>query len=179
MSFSITKQQVLTIIATGFAIGRVPKAPGTFGSALTFLLLYLLACATRLPVIELLQKTGYMFCAVIGLYALGCWATDAYMRATGKHDPKEVVIDEIAGQWLTLTLAVYILPDWVYMQHLGIFFILCFLFFRLFDVVKLGPVKWADSKLDGAHGVMLDDIFAGVFAGIVTSVAMYMVVYVF
>lgn len=178
MKINITKQQVVEAIATGLWVGKLPKTPGTFGSILACVLILILAGVTGIPVLELIQKTQWMLLITIGWYVLGCWATDHYMRAVGKPDPQEVVVDEIAGQWLTLTLVACILPEYLVMQHGVAFFLLSFIGFRIFDMIKIGPVKWADQKLKGAHGVMLDDIFAGIMASIAASMAVYMVAYV-
>ena len=73
-----------------------------------------------------------------------------------------VVIDEFAGQMLTFVFAGQLL---YHNTDAWLIYLIGFGLFRLFDIVKLGPVKWADSKLKNAWGVMLDDIFAGIIAG--------------
>jgi phosphatidylglycerophosphatase A len=95
---------------------------------------------------------------------VGFYATSRYQQQTGKHDPKEVVIDELVGIWITL-LAV---PTWVY-------FVPAFLLFRLFDITKPWPIGWADKKVPGALGVMLDDILAGALA----AACLYGMVHIF
>lgn len=78
-----------------------------------------------------------------------------------------VVIDEVAGQSLTFTLVGnYLQGNWNFWYA----YLIGFALFRLFDIVKMGPVKWADSKLKNAWGVMLDDMFAGCFAAVVLLV---------
>ena len=79
---------------------------------------------------------------------------DIYQIHTGGHDGSEIVIDEVAGQWLVL------LVSSLDIVHLG----LGFLLFRLFDIWKPWPVCWVDSNLKGGFGVMADDILAGVYA---------------
>lgn len=75
-----------------------------------------------------------------------------------------VVIDEVAGQSLTFALVGnYLIGNW----NLWYVYLIGFALFRLFDIVKMGPVKWADSKLKNAWGVMLDDMFAGCLAAVV------------
>lgn len=165
-------------IATGLYVGKYPKAPGTIGSLTTFVWIILLSVVLRTPLIEMLQDAPLMYTVVGIIYALGAIATRHYMKLTGKHDPKEVVIDEVAGQWLTVALTAPIL-GWFQVQIttglVVFYFVLCFGFFRLFDIVKIGPVKWADTKVDGSHGVMLDDMFAGVLA----AISVYIVLLVF
>ena len=92
---------------------------------------------------------------VIGMLALGIWASNRYTQASGQSDPGEIVVDEVAGQWLALIFAA---PDnpW----H----FLAAFLLFRFFDIAKLWPANWAQDQLPGGWGVMMDDIVAGVYA---------------
>lgn len=146
-------------IATFFCIGLLKPAPGTWGSALA--LPFIWGCfwlGGQLGV------SGIVILAV--LFALttsvGWWATQRYMDDTGKHDPSEVVVDEAAGQMLTFLVA----APFVGTLSIDVF-VAAFVLFRLFDIVKLGPVKWADQKLPGAAGVMLDDLFAGTAAGLI------------
>ena len=75
----------------------------------------------------------------------------------GCEDPKQVVIDEIAGQWLVLL----IVPPGALEYALG------FVLFRIFDIFKPWPVSWADRTIKGGFGVMLDDILAALYAMIV------------
>ena len=95
------------------------------------------------------------------------------METKGKadQDPSEIVIDEVAGQWLAF------LPVSIGAAHVGANllslwpgFVFAFLFFRLFDIWKPGPIGWADRRND-ALGVMLDDIFAGFAAALCVVVA--------
>jgi phosphatidylglycerophosphatase A len=93
--------------------------------------------------------------AVSAALALGVWASGLYCAATEQPDSGEVVIDEVAGQWLALVFAA---PDnpW----H----FLAAFLLFRFFDIVKLWPASWAQDQLPGGWGVMMDDVVAGLYA---------------
>jgi phosphatidylglycerophosphatase A len=92
------------LTATWFGIGKIPFAPGTWGSLFTFPLFilshYLLAFASS----ESTFKNLYLLCVTI-LFIIGQWATNVYMKRTGRHDPKEVVIDEVAGQILVFFAA--------------------------------------------------------------------------
>ena len=106
--------------------------------------------------------------ALLSISAFGWWATSVYLKQIKTKDPSEVVIDELIGQWiavLPIAIAVFyfkldpfdLWPGWIS----------SFLFFRLFDICKPSLIGWADKK-NGALGVMLDDIFAGVAAAICT-----------
>ena len=89
------------------------------------------------------------------VFALGLWAADRYMKAVGLHDPGAIVVDEVAGQWLTLAVAP--LDPLAYLAG--------FLLFRIFDVLKPWPAGWLDRRVGGAFGVMIDDIAAAAYAG--------------
>lgn len=145
------------LIATFFYVGHLRPFSGTWGSL------------AALPVFWALHVLGGPWlagAATVVVFFVGWWATQDYVSRTGVKDPSEVVVDEVAGQWLTLmpvsigataagveVLALY--PGWI----------AGFILFRFFDIVKMGPVKRADNRPD-ALGVMLDDIFAGIFAAL-------------
>ena len=139
------KEKLARIIATGGGLGFLPKAPGTWGAigAVAFYALlgpYLNALLQSLIAIVLILS--------------GIWASEIYAQKKDK-DPQEVVIDEIAGQWLTL-VSFNISP---------LNLILGFFFFRLFDIWKPLPIKLGE-KLPGGIGIMMDDILAGIAANL-------------
>ncbi len=145
------------LIATFFYIGHLRHAPGTWGS--------LAALPVALIVILLLGPWGLLLAAFI-VFVAGLWATTLETRGKTDHDPAEIVIDEVAGQWIAL------LPVAFGAAHVGVTvtalwpgWLFAFLLFRLFDIWKPGPVGWADRR-HGPLGVMLDDVIAGVMAGI-------------
>jgi len=76
---------------------------------------------------------------------------------TGEHDSGAIVIDEVAGMWITL------LP----IAYSPIHILLAFALFRFFDIVKPWPISWCDKKLPGALGVMADDVVAGIFSALI------------
>ena len=86
---------------------------------------------------------------------LGIIAANHYGQATGRKDPGEVIIDEVAGQWLALCAV----------PHDMVWFVAGFILFRFFDILKLGPVRWAEKR-PGGLGVMADDIFAGLLSAL-------------
>mgnify|MGYP005651653423 FL=1 len=146
-------------IATIFGIGYLRPAPGTWGSLFALILAILL--------VKIFGITGFIL-ALLSISAFGWWATSVYLKQIKTKDPSEVVIDELIGQWiavLPIAIAVFyfkldpfdLWPGWIS----------SFLFFRLFDICKPSLIGWADKK-NGALGVMLDDIFAGVAAAICT-----------
>ncbi|CAA7623455.1 Phosphatidylglycerophosphatase A [Candidatus Terasakiella magnetica] len=140
----ITLFHPATLAATWFGAGLLPKAPGTWGSA------------AALPFAWVMMRFGgvwLVLAAVAVCFLVGWWASAVYVRHTGAEDPSEVVIDEVAGQWLVL--AACPLDPLAY----GLGFIL----FRVFDVWKPWPVGWADRHIGGGLGIMVDDILAALY----------------
>lgn len=140
--------RVPILLATWFGVGRLPVAPGTWGS------LAALPCAWAL---YRLGGSVALIAATVVVFCIGLWAADAYIAASENPDPAPVVIDEVAGQWLTLL----VVPADLILYALG------FVLFRLFDILKPWPISWADRNIKGGFGIMFDDILAGVYAGII------------
>ncbi|HHI98214.1 MAG TPA: phosphatidylglycerophosphatase A [Thermodesulfatator atlanticus] len=132
------------LIATGGGLGRLPKAPGTWASL--GLVLVFAGVSRFLP--PVLQSV----LAVI-LFLVGIWSAERYAAAQEEKDPKEIVIDEITGQWLTLA------GFEATVANLALGFIL----FRLFDIFKPLPIRLGE-KLPGGLGIMMDDVLAGIAA---------------
>lgn len=134
--------------ATGFYSGLLPKAPGTWGSLLA---------AMSAPVFTLTGSSIWVF-SILGLLFLiiGIPVSSAYEKQTGVTDPSEVVIDEIAGQFLAFILV----PVTPFTLILG------FILFRIFDIFKPFPANYAQNNMPGGWGIMLDDIVAGIYAGV-------------
>ena len=139
-------------IATKFGLGLTTKAPGTVGS---------LATVTVAAGIAYFYGTAGILAFAVIVFFIGVWATHQLIKNQENKDPSMVVIDEVAGQTLSFALVGNLLmgswENW-YLYLIG------FALFRLFDIVKMGPVKWADTKIKNAWGVMLDDVFAGCLA---------------
>lgn len=132
-------------IACGFGSGLAPRAPGTVGSLLALLPWWL--WFRHLP--------PWHYALVLACaFALGTWAADWAIAKLGKEDPGLVVCDEFVGLWLALLLAP---QGWTWM-------LAGFALFRLFDIWKPWPVRWADRHVHGGFGTMLDDLLAGGYA---------------
>jgi phosphatidylglycerophosphatase A len=138
-------------LASGFGSGFSPRAPGTVGT-LVALLPWLWLRTLPLPLYALV---------VVLAFAIGVWAAEWVVRRSGIQDPQVVVWDEFVGVWIALAAAP---AGWVWM-------LAGFALFRLFDIWKPWPVRWADQKLHGGLGVMLDDVFAGIYALIAMQLA--------
>lgn len=145
------------LIATFFYVGHMRPAPGTWGS--------LAALPTGWAIYVALGPYGLLVAIALS-YALGVWATARETRGKDNHDPSEIVIDEVCGQWIALLpLAFGAARQDVSMLALWPGWIAAFALFRLFDITKWGPIGWAD-RLHGPTGVMLDDVIAGIFAAL-------------
>lgn len=145
------------LIGTVAGVGHIRPAPGTWGSAVALPLAW---------IVHGMGGFGLFAAATLLVFGLGWWATARITAGSENHDPSEVVVDEVVGQWLALFPLSYaattrdmdilvMWPGWL----------AAFVLFRLFDIWKPWLVGWADRRGD-ALGVMLDDVIAGVFAAI-------------
>jgi phosphatidylglycerophosphatase A len=139
-------------LATGAGAGYGPIAPGTWGSAL--------GVALALPLAA--GGPGLYAASLASLLAVGIWAADEAERAFGREDDGRIVIDEVVGQLLALSP---LLADPARLRS-PIWLVTGFVAFRLFDVWKPGPVRWAERRFSGGMGVMLDDVVAAAFAAL-------------
>ena len=148
------------IIATFFYIGHLRPAPGTWASL-----------AALLVGFAIIYTTGFFgLCfAILASFSLGWWATAAQTKGKVDHDPSEIVIDEVAGQWISI----FPLAIWPQQFDISIlYWLLAFGAFRMFDITKPGLVGWADRQL-GPLAVMLDDVIAGIMAAAVIGLVMF------
>jgi phosphatidylglycerophosphatase A len=158
--------RLATLVASVFGIGYFGTAPGTVMSAV----------AVPLAILIALYCGGGMAVLVASLIALavGIAACGEHVRATGRQDPSECVIDELAGQWLACAFCLLPLGGLSAPAAISLpAFAIAFLLFRLFDIWKPWPVGWADRNIGGGLGVMADDMLAGLMAGIGVVLARY------
>ena len=154
-------------ISTFFYVGFLRPAPGTWGSIVGIILAY-----------KLLITISFFTFFIILLFTviIGFWSTKNYIKnSSEKSDPSEVVIDEVIGQWITILPIGYILEIDEFLKD-GFWFVWLWAFvsFRFFDITKLGLISWADN-LGGALGVLLDDILAGIAAGLTVAVLVILI----
>lgn len=145
---------LLAQLATLGPLGRSLPAPGTAGSLFALVTGFFLAKGGILVLLP----------ALLLVTIIGVCAADAYSHLTGEHDAGEVIIDEVAGQWLVLFCIPPNLDTALWWYAAG------FLLFRLFDILKPWPVSAAE-RLPGGIGVMADDLVAGTLAGIALIMA--------
>ena len=138
--------KIAVFLATGAGSGFAPKAPGTFGS-LASLPLIGFAHAREWSDIE-------MMIAIIIISMIGMWSTARVEGLWKTHDDGRIVIDEVAGMFITLAWFPFDLPHVV----------AGFALFRLFDIWKPGPIGYIDDNWPGAWGTFFDDVVAGIFA---------------
>ena len=135
-----------TLLATWFGVGLLRFASGTWGSL------------AALPFAAAIVWAGGAVALALGAalaFAVGVWAAD-HVGRSGEKDSSAIVIDEVAGQWVAL------LPVALDLRY----YVIGFLLFRVADIVKPWPASWADKRVAGGLGVMLDDIFAGIYAAV-------------
>lgn len=143
--------RVAHLLAVWFGCGLLPKAPGTFGT-LGAIPLYLLL-RPRGP--------GVVALAAVALTAIGIWAAERVCRRLGGKDPQIICIDEVAGVFVT----------WIAAPATTAGLIAGVVLFRIFDQTKPWPARWAERRLPGGAGVVLDDVAAGMWGAALLLVA--------
>ncbi len=149
-----------------FGLGRIKKIPGTFGSLATIIILYFFFHIVNL------SSNIILICLII-IFIYSFPAISNYIKDVKNKDPKEVIIDEFIGQSI---------PIYMYEISHGteknpndaiIFYIICFILFRFFDIAKPFPVSFFDKNLKNSFGVVMDDVCAGFY--VVLSIICFMV----
>ncbi len=145
---NVNKRKAYFWLSTWFGSGLITPASGTWGTLFSMpfvVAAYIFGGATALLI----------GCVII--FAIGLWAAQQFEKDSKSHDSSMIVIDETAGMFLAAaTVNGSILS-----------FVLAFILFRFFDALKPWPICWIDKKVNGAFGVMIDDILAGIFAAAV------------
>ena len=136
------KYKFSEIICTVLYIGKLPLAPGTFGSLAALVCWFFIKPFLSDPLFLLI--TG-------GIFFLGIACSEIIVSAGNVKDPQFIVIDEWVGMWIGLYLV----------EHSILWGLAAFFCFRIFDIFKPGPIGEMD-KLDGGIGVMMDDVVAGI-----------------
>ena len=140
------------LLATGLGSGLAPFAPGTVGSLLALPIWWFVLADLSVPV-----QIASVACIVL----ISIWVVDRACRAAGVGDASAFVLDEFVGQWVALVAA----PKSLLAVAVG------FVLFRAFDIAKPWPVSWADRRLSGGLGVVIDDVLAGVLAAVVLQLS--------
>lgn len=173
------KFNIASLISTVCEVGDIKYAPGTFGSLITFpIFLIINKVMSILGIQSLLALASLYLIIILLLFLLANWAINVYITTNKKDDPSEVVIDEVIGQliayMLPFLLTVYYYTDFISVMFdssmisiiTGLILIIApFLFFRVFDILKIGLVGYIDSHIHGSIGIIMDDVVAGFYAG--------------
>ncbi|MCP3876160.1 MAG: phosphatidylglycerophosphatase A [Desulfobacteraceae bacterium] len=143
-------QKIIMFFATGGYSGKIPFAPGTFGTI----------AGIPFALVLLVIPPPFYGVYVVSMILAAIYFADQAEKILGKKDPGCIVIDEIAGYVITMSLV----PLSVYTLVTGFFI------FRFFDIVKLAPVKYFENNFSGGAGVVLDDIMAGILSAAVLRI---------
>ena len=149
-----------------FGLGKIPKIPGTFGSLATIIILYfffhILNISSNIILVGLIIIFIYSFSAVT-----------THIKDNEDKDPKEVIIDEFIGQSIPIYLYEISHGTIKSPDEAIIFYIVCFILFRFFDIAKPFPVSYFDKNFKNSFGVIMDDVCAGLY--VVLSLICFMV----
>ena len=155
-----------TLFVTMFGLGKVPKIPGTFGSLATVVVLYLF-----FHIFNISSNIILIGLMIIFIYSFS--AVALHIKDNENKDPKEVVIDEFIGQSIPIYL--YEISHGIEKNpnEAIIFYGICFVLFRYFDIMKPFPVSFFDKNFKNSFGVIMDDVCAGLY--VVLSLICFMV----
>ena len=155
-----------TIFVTMFGLGKLPKIPGTFGSLATVFILYFF-----FHILNLSSNIILIFLIIVFIYSFS--AVKTYIENNENKDPKEVIIDEFIGQSIPIYLYEISHGTEKSSDEAIIFYGVCFILFRFFDIAKPFPVSFFDKNFKNSFGVIMDDVCAGIY--VVLSLICFMV----
>ena len=155
-----------TLFVTMFGIGKFKRIPGTFGSLATVIILYF--CFHKLEI-----NSNLIFFGLLVIFLYSFQAITSHTKGNDNKDPGEIVIDEFIGQ--SIPIYVYEVSHGINKdpQEALIFYAICFILFRYFDIMKPFPVSYFDKKHKNSFGVIMDDVCAGLY--VVLSLICFMV----
>ena len=154
-------KKINILISTFFGNGYVSKIPGTFTSLTTLIILYLL-----FEVCEF-KNLNYILILYSIIFFYSFYAVMDTEHEFEKKDPRQIVIDEVLGQSLPIILIVYLSSNNLISISVEIYYLISFLLFRFFDIVKPFPVSYFDKKHKNFFGIIMDDIMAGIYSMII------------
>ena len=155
-----------TLFVTMFGLGKLPKIPGTFGSLATIIILYILFHILNL-------SSNLIFIGLIIIFIFSFSAITTYIKDNENKDPKEIIIDEFIGQSIPIYLYEISHGTEKSADEAMIFYFICFVLFRFFDIAKPFPVSYFDKNFKNSFGVVMDDVCAGFY--VVLSLICFMV----
>ena len=155
-----------TLFVTMFGLGKIPKIPGTFGSLATIIILYFLFHILNF------SSNIILICLII-IFIYSFLAVATYIKNSENKDPKEIVIDEFIGQSIPIYLYEISHGTEKSSDEALIFYGVCFVLFRFFDIAKPFPVNFFDKNFKNSFGVIMDDVCAGIY--VVISLICFMI----
>ena len=155
-----------TLFVTIFGLGKISNIPGTIGSLVTVILLYIF-----FHILDISSNIILIFLIIISIYSFS--AVAEYIKYNDNKDPKEVIIDELIGQSIPIYLYEISHGTEKTPDEAIIFYGICFILFRFFDIVKPFPVNFFDKNFKNSFGVIMDDICAGFY--VVLSLICFMI----
>ena len=154
------------LFVTLFGLGKVKKVPGTVASFFTIIILYIF-----FHIIDLSSNIILIGLVIVFIYSFP--AIEQYIKKNNNKDPKEVVVDELIGQSIPIYLYEISHGRKKSPEEAVIFYTVCFILFRFFDISKPFPVNFFDKNFKNSFGVIMDDVFAGIY--VVLSLVCFMV----
>ena len=155
-----------SLFVTMFGLGKIPKVPGTFGSLATVIILYLFFHKLNI-------SSNIILLVLIIIFIHSFIAIAAHIKNKENKDPKEVIIDEFIGQSIPIYLYEVSYGSEKSPDEAIIFYSVCFVLFRFFDIAKPFPVSFFDKNFKNSFGVIMDDVCAGFY--VVLSLICFMV----
>ena len=156
-----------SLFVTMFGLGKVKIIPGTFGSLATVIILYIL-----FHILNISSNLILLFLVIIFIYSFS--AVASHIEYNEDKDPKEIIIDEFIGQSIPIYLYEISHGTEKSPNEALIFYAICFLLFRFFDIKKPFPVSFFDKNFKNSFGVIMDDVCAGLY--VVLSLICFMIV---
>jgi phosphatidylglycerophosphatase A len=148
------------LLVSCFGLGYLPGAPGTFGSVPPVVTYMVLGYMDASPLVVMLVMLFFVLTSSV----VCVFCSPDIIQATGKLDPRQIVVDEFAGQSVTFFIIALFAP-----LNICLTAALCFLFFRLFDIIKPWPIRRLE-KFPQGWGILADDLLAGVYAAVLTVI---------
>ncbi len=139
-----------------FGLGKIKKIPGTFGSLATILILY-----TFFHILKIPSNIVILFLLIIFFYSF--YAVSTHIKNSSNKDPSEIIIDEFIGQSIPIYLYEISHGANKNSTDVIVFYAICFILFRYFDIMKPFPVSFFDKNFKNSFGVIMDDVMAGIY----------------
>ncbi len=151
-------KKINLLLSTFFGYGYLTRIPGTIASLVTTIFIYI--------AYEILDYTDFKFSLILFMF-LFLYSFYAVKDSEGEFenkDPRQIVIDEVLGQSMPLILLLYLSQNDQLSLKIEIYYVLSFLFFRFFDILKPFPVNYFDKNYKNFFGIIMDDIMAGAYS---------------